>query len=383
MKKILFPLLVCFATYTNAQQDFFALTGKNSQGIVFNDFRSLNINTGISGEKFLSFDSKPVVFSEVRNMNVSEDKNSYHNAQSTSMATLAFDGKKHLFYMPLYSGNIYTIDMDNRMVTLIESNVVKTVPCDINTHFTRMTVGYDGNIYALNNAGSQFLKISQKAGKYIVEDLGAIKDDIFNTEFLLKNMNTGFGGDMIADTENNFYVFSASGNVFKIDTKNLKAKFIGKIKGIPESYSINGSAVDSRGNVILGSSKGGAFYEVSLNDFQAKISKNTDLYIYDLASNYLVSDSRVSSSAHSKVDVYPTKVSEGFIHVQLNNQIKGNVSVDIYDALGNKIIKKMIKTNNENVEYKIDLNHSITGFYIVNILDEAGKILLTKKILVE
>ncbi len=40
------------------------------------------------------------------------------------------------------------------------------------------------------------------------------------------SIESGFGGDMIADADNNFYVFATSGNVFKISTKDLKAKFV-------------------------------------------------------------------------------------------------------------------------------------------------------------
>lgn len=52
--------------------------------------------------------------------------------------------------------------------------------------------------------------------------------------------------DMVADSDNNFYIFAASGNVFKVSAKELKAKFIGKIAGIPDNYSVNGSAVNAR-----------------------------------------------------------------------------------------------------------------------------------------
>ncbi len=76
--------------------------------------------------------------------------------------------------------------------------------------------------------------------------------------------------DMIADADNNFYVFSASGNVFKVITKELKAKYIGKIAGIPDNYSVNGSAVNAQGKVIIASAKGAALYEVDLETLQAR-----------------------------------------------------------------------------------------------------------------
>ncbi len=109
-----------------------------------------------------------------------------------------------------------------------------------------MTTGYDGNIYALNNAGTQFLQVSKKGGQYVVNDLGIVKDDASNGRNSFTEMQTGFGGDMIADADHNFYVFAASGNVFKVSAKEMKAKFIGKIAGVPDNYSVNGSAVNAQ-----------------------------------------------------------------------------------------------------------------------------------------
>jgi hypothetical protein len=79
-----------------------------------------------------------------------------------------------------------------------------------------MSTGNDGNIYALSNSGSQLLKIFYKDGKYAVTDLGIVKDDSGNGENQLSKMQTGFGGDMISDDNNNIYVFSAFGSVFKV-----------------------------------------------------------------------------------------------------------------------------------------------------------------------
>jgi hypothetical protein len=113
---------------------------------------------------------------------------------------------------------------------LVENSVARVTSCDINSHVTRMTTGYDGNIYAINNSGTQFLQISRKGNQYVVNDLGIIKDDASNGKNSFTTIETGFGGDMIADAENNFYVFSASGNVFKVSPKEMKAKFIGKLQ---------------------------------------------------------------------------------------------------------------------------------------------------------
>ncbi|MEF9479673.1 hypothetical protein OWR28_19805 [Chryseobacterium sp. 1B4] len=54
MKKHLFPLfLLLLGLNAQAQQDFFAITGKDTQSITFNDFRAIDGTNGVSGEKFL------------------------------------------------------------------------------------------------------------------------------------------------------------------------------------------------------------------------------------------------------------------------------------------------------------------------------------------
>ncbi|MDQ1098685.1 hypothetical protein [Chryseobacterium camelliae] len=248
MKKHLFPVLLLFiSTAAHAQQDFFALAGKDTPSITFSDFRAIDAANGTSGEKVFTSDATAKVFSQSRSITVTEDKNTYGNAQATTMATLAYDHVNNsLVYMPMFSSNIYILNPKTKEITLVENEVARVTACDINSHITRMATGYDGNIYAMNNAGTQFLKISRQGSRYIVTDLGIVKDDPANGKNSFTTIETGFGGDMIADADHNFYVFSTSGNVFKIITSEMKAKFIGKITGLPENYSVNGSAVNSK-----------------------------------------------------------------------------------------------------------------------------------------
>jgi hypothetical protein len=73
----------------------------------------------------------------------------------------------------------------------VENNVARVTSCDINSHITRMTTGYDGNIYAINNSGTQFLQISRKGNQYVVNDLGIIKDDASNGKNSFTTIETG------------------------------------------------------------------------------------------------------------------------------------------------------------------------------------------------
>ncbi|WP_374463205.1 T9SS type A sorting domain-containing protein [Chryseobacterium sp.] len=385
MKKHLFPLfLLLLGVNTQAQQDFFAITGKDTQSITFNDFRAIDGINGTSGEKFFTADSSVKVFSQARKGIVAEDKNSYSNSQAVTLAALAYDASNNnLVYMPMFFSNIYVLNPKTKEITLVENNVARVSSCDINSHITRMATGYNGKIYAVNNAGTQFLEISRKDGKYIVNDLGIIKDDASNGRNSFTAMETGFGGDMVADADNNFYIFSASGNVFKVLTKDLKAKFIGKIAGIPDNYSVNGSAVNAQGKVVVASAKGGALYEVDLTTLQAKqLPGEQGLHIYDLASKYFVDDKSSAVNSFAGLDIYPTRVDEHYINVHAGNKIKGTVKLNIFDMAGKNVMTQNVSVKEGSSDEKVYLKGLVTGAYIVNITDESGKVIFNKKILV-
>ncbi|MGE8433301.1 T9SS type A sorting domain-containing protein [Chryseobacterium joostei] len=386
MKKHLFPLFLLFLGINiQAQQDFFAITGKDTPGINFNDFRTMDAINATSGEKIFTAESSAKIFSQARKGSVAEDKNSFNNSQAVTMAALAYDSSNNnLVYMPMFSSNIYVLNPQTKEITLVENNVARVSSCDINSHITRMTAGYDGNIYAVNNAGTQLLQMSKKGGQYVVNDLGIIKDDPSNGKNSFTAIETGFGGDMIADVDNNFYIFSASGNVFRVSVKDLKAKFVGKIAGIPDNYSVNGSAVNAQGKVVIASAKGAPLYEVDLMSLQAKqLPGEQNLHIYDLASKYFANDKKSSSSIITNLDIYPTKVDEYFINVHLSNKnVKGNLKLTIFDLSGKNVMNESLPVKDGSLDQKVYLRGLINGAYIVSIADESGKILLTKKILV-
>lgn len=386
MKKHLFPLfLLVLGVNAQAQQDIFAITGKDTQSISFNDFRTIDATNGSSGDKIFSVDSSAKVFSQGRKAVVAEDKNSYNNSQAVTMAALAYDpSNNNLVYMPMFSSNIYLLHPQTKEITLIENNVARVSSCDINSHITRMATGYNGNIYAVNNAGTQFLEISKKSGQYVVNDLGIIKDDASNGKNSFTAITTGFGGDMIADADNNFYVFSASGNVFKVVTKELKAKFIGKIAGIPDNYSVNGSAVNSQGKIVIASAKGASLYEVDLETLQAKeLAGEKGLHVYDLASKYFVNDKASAVNTLTNLDIYPTRVDEQYINVHVNNKsVKGNIKLNVFDMAGKNVMNQNLSVRDGSLDEKVYLKGLVSGAYIINITDGTGKVILNKKVLV-
>ena len=308
-----------------------------------------------------------------------EPKNPYSHALAPAIATLALSASgDELVYMPLYSTQFYAMDLKSNAVTLIENTVAKSQPCDINSQFTRMATGTDGAIYTLNNSGSQLLKISKTNGKFDVVDLGAVTNDASNGDHRIQVMAEGFGGDMVADKDNNFYIFSASGNVFHLNTQTKVVKFLGKVSGLPENYSLNGAAVNSDGSVLVGSARGGDLYAVNLDNLSAKpIYGGVQHQIYDLASKYFVGEKPMEIAVLSN-DIYPTKVTEGEVTIQLEPSVsKSFVKAEVFNSVGTKVIEKSMRS-----ERKLSLLGLPQGIYIINITGEKGETLVAKKVFV-
>ncbi len=383
MKKALSSLfLLSISTVAFGQQDLMALTGKETTNIVFQDFRALDSKTGLAQNILLSSAEQPTVFSSKLKREISEERKSNANAVASQMAAMAVDARGKLVYMPMYSSNIYILDSKTKDIILLENQLSNPRACDTGSQFSRMTIGTDGNVYALSNSGAQLLKISYEDGKYSVTDLGIVKDDSGNGENLLSKMQTGFGGDMIADDNNNFYIFSAMGNIFIVSLNDMKAKFIGKIKSLPENFSVNGAAVNSEGTIVLASAKGGVFQTLNLETLQAeKMNNNLDMPVYDLGSPYVLKSNKVAVDVN-KNDIYPTKVSEGFVNVRIANNQQGNALVKIYNAAGTLVSNQTI-TNISNSENRIELGKLVSGVYIVNVESENGKTIVSKKIIVK
>ena len=116
MKKYLLPVALLFVgAILQAQQDFFALTGKDNNAIAFKDFRALDLRNGTSGTAIFSDTSSPKVFSDTKRGFVTEDRNTVNNSQAVSMAALAYNNADNtLVYMPMFSSNVYILNPETK-----------------------------------------------------------------------------------------------------------------------------------------------------------------------------------------------------------------------------------------------------------------------------
>lgn len=384
MKKIILSAIVVFTGVQMQAQDFFAVTGLDTKQILFKNIQSFDLNNGRSGDVILDSKSNVSVISQRLNAPLQETRATFHNAQASQIAGMAFNGTD-VVYTPMFSSNIYVINTKTKAIQLVENETILTKACDVGSHITRMTVGKDGNVYALNNASSQLIKISGSNNQYTVENLGALRDVSGNQEISLHDMRSGFGGDMIADADNNFYVFSAAKNVFKINSKSLSATFVGTVQGLPEDFTLNGASVNKDGKVVVASAKAQGFYLVDMSTLDAKkMEGNFDVPVYDLASNYFLNDQKESAEQLvAGISIYPTKVNNQIINVKVTDEnIRGNVSVEVIDYLGNKLVKTNINSVRQNAEYPVRLGGVNQGAYIVNVLSSNGVVIHSEKIIV-
>lgn len=385
MKTKLLPVFLLIAAQAFAQDGLLALTGKPGNNIVLNDIRQLDFKTGVQKEVLLASNTPVKVFSSKSKKQITQNVGSFDHAQAAAIATLAYDTKNNkTIYMPMFSTNIYVLDNKSKEITLLENNILKTTPCDLGSQFTRMTTGADGAVYAVSNSGSQWIKIYAKNGSYIVEDLGELKDAASNGRNSIKVVNTGYGGDMIADADNNLYILAASGAVFKINAQDNTVQYLDKVKGLPQGFTLNGAAVDADGHIVLASARGGKLYQTNFESFEAQPVENIlSEPVYDLASPYLLYQNKTVNNASalaSTVDLYPTHVVDG--HFNIKSGEKAVRFVEIFDASGQLAQKLELKNRETKTDQKIDVNTLKTGVYIVNLLDQERQVLSTKKILV-
>lgn len=75
--------------------------------------------------------------------------------------------------------------------------------------------------------------------------------------------------------------------------------------------------------------------------------------------------------------IYPNPVSENF-NVQFNTNIKAEITILIFNSLGNIILKKEINSYTGKVDENIKFDEFLPGIYFLQI--KAGKYIVTKQV---
>lgn len=365
MKKTLLLSSILIAGTLVSAQDITAVTGLTKGKIEFNDFRKIDLN---------SLNSSNVLISKADNLSlVSEDGKACNCGKYIAAMTTNKAGD--IFFIPMTQSRLMNVNTASKTgsFTNIEKSSLDTK--DQGTYFARMTTAADGFMYALNNNGTELLKISPSGN---VQNLGAASGFIAEMK-KLSNETQAFGGDMIADAFGNLYVISAAGNVFKLNPNNQNTSFVGKIKGLPESYTVNGAAVAKDGSVVLATTSDAGFYTLNFDSLEAKFASNYDVPVYDLSSPYLLKQNQVESLSNSSYNLYPTIVKTN----ELNIVSKVNEATKLDITVWN-LNNKMVYSNSVAVQsvgdFKVNLDGALQpGIYILKAVNQNGAEVINTK----
>lgn len=400
----------------------FAITGQANGNFNWTDIRGIEMSSGNAktvlfenGKTKFSFtdaetqkavDKIPVIIPVSVNQQL---KGSISNVSinvlsptSLMCAAIAYD-KRHekLFFASMHTGNLMWMDLRSRSEVPSFYIIQKPLVADHNFddeafNITRMTIGADGNGYALTNDGNHLVRFST-GKKTIITDLGKLIDAESNKSISVHNPCSSWGGDIVADAFGKLYLFTANHNVFEIDIQSKIATYKGGVINLPPTFSLNGAAVDNDENVMVSSANTfEGFYKINMKDLSATklITKGQIFNASDLASSYLLKEGQVKAGAASLaeleiignkfISVYPNPVSNGQLKISFDNNAAGEYKIALTDLQGRLIESKTayVKYHGQIENYKLKTK-PVKGLYLIKITNAENQNVLSDKLVIE
>ncbi|MEO6814950.1 MAG: T9SS type A sorting domain-containing protein [Ginsengibacter sp.] len=425
--KILLSFLFCAFFYTGFSQNSnraFAITGQVNGNFNWTDIRSIDMNSGNAESvlfedgktkfSFIDADTKRPVDKisvagnpatmKIPGGSVIANNIILNNPTPTSLmsAAIAYD-KKHdkLFFASMHTGSLIWMDLGAGNESPVFYMVQKTLVDnhDFNDeafNITRMTIGSDGNGYALTNDGNHLIRFST-GRKTIITDLGNLIDAESNKGISVHNKCSSWGGDIVADAFGKLVLFTASHNVFEIDIPSRIVTYKGGVTNLPPAFSLNGAAVDNDENVVVSSANTfDGFYKVNMKDLSASklITKGQVFNASDLASSNLLKQSQIKAGAatlpelevigNKFISVYPNPVSNGEIKISFDNNVPGEYKIALTDLQGRLIENKIVyvKYHGQIENYKLNTK-PVRGLYLIKITNSENQSILSDKLVIE
>ena len=403
---------ILLTNLAQSQSDRFAyaITDVQKEGVNWSYLRKLDLRNGQFTDVILNgTDAKQVAFDAVTKKELSgfaTEVNRGFNMQpafSSGVAAMAFDRRNNrLWYTPMFIDQLRYIDLRTMKVYYVtgqDFTGMAKKSADQGNIITRMTIGDDGNGYAMTNDGAHLIRFS--TGKKInVVDLGMLADAPESKGVSVHSSCSSFGGDMIADNDGNLYVFSARNYVFKVNIETRVATYLGTIKGLPANFTTNGAAVTTDNKIMLGSAvDANNYYLVNPNDWNATAYPLTGGWrSSDLANSNLLNTSKPTKPAietvsrvtpvedlqTNLVQVYPNPVVNNQFVIQFNRLEVGEYTIQVTDVMGRRILQRIVNVGSEDQVETVRLNPaSAKGFYLVNVLDKNSKAVFSKKLIVQ
>ncbi len=388
LKIILLTFILSYSIYSFSQESntAFAITGNGNGDFLWMNIRQIDLSTGavtkhifVNGKTKFSF-TDALTKENITTISITDETALKSNSRTVgkvnstqtspsptqSMVAAAAYDRKHnkLFFAPLYINELRWLDLssnsENPKFYTLKSPLLKVgTTKDEANNFTRMTIGADGNGYALTNDGGHLIKFTT-GKKVTITDVGALGDASTNNTISVHDKCNSWGGDIIADAFGDLYLFTASKNIFKIEVETMIAKHIGSITGLIGTYTLNGAAVDKDDNVIISSANSfEGFFKVNMKDLSAtKLSTSGQIFnASDLANGNLLFANHVKNNVGAA-----TLVKQG---------VKSNQLISIYP---NPVFSS---------EFKITFDNNAIGEYKVTLTDIQGKVVMNKQVFIK
>ncbi len=336
---------------------------------------------------------------------------------STNSAAMAYD-KKHerLYYTPMGINQLRYIDLKSGKIYYFEDEafgVVKGLH-DGPAQITRMVMGSDDNGYALSNDSKHLIRFTT-GKKPTITDLGALTDDAANGNNSLRS--GGYGGDMIADADENLYLITANRSVFKINIETKVASYVGTIKGLPRGFSTNGAMVEEGSKVIIASSESTVgYYRFDLTTMQAeKVSGSPDVFnASDLANANLAFDKKKKKKKpltedvveepketateaatrqkpvqeelvkNNGIGIFPNPAITGeSVNLSFADQPAGKYQVQLLDLSGRLIRAQEVNIMGKSQVVRFAVPEISKGNYLIKVFNEQNKVSATSQLVVQ
>lgn len=413
LKFLLFSSILFFSVCAFAQNadKAFAITGNGD--FLWMNIRQIDLSTGLVTKNI--FEKGKTSFT-MRNAETTKDGGTPEVSQNakqisanqyptaTMVAAAAYDSRYNkLFFTPMFLNELRWLDLSSatetpKFYSLQSALLQPGNPNDEANHFTRMTIGADGNGYALTNDANHLIKFST-GKKIVITDAGALIDASSNNQISVHNKCSSWGGDIVGDAYGNLYLFTAGKHIFKINAENKIATYIGSITGVSADYTINGAAVDKDDNVIISSANTfEGFYKVSMKDFSA-VKLNTAGQIFnasDLANANLLFASQKRNTigaaplikrdviGNQFVSVYPNPVFGSQFKVTFDKNMSGEYGIALTDIQGKTIMTKQVFVKSSGQSETIQMKTKpANGLYLIKITTANKKSVFADKIMIE
>ena len=425
-------LLLCFFvasifTKTFSQDKLaYAITGQTGNNFNWTDIRILDMASGKTNTtlfengktKFsfvdaetnqtvsqFSLEGNPAILKQ-GSTTATSDKIIIENPSPTALmsAAAAYD-KKHnkLFFASMHTGQLMWLDLRNNsgMPSFYanEKSLISNVDMnDESYNITRMTIGADGNGYALTNDGNHLIRFTT-GSKVIITDMGSLIDAESNNGISVHNKCSSWGGDIVGDAFGKLFLFSAGRNIFEIDPQTRIATYKGTISNLSGTFTVNGAAVIDDDNVIVSSANTfEGFYKVDINKLSAtKLTTEGTIYnASDLASSNLLHQQQklntigepdlknIEVIGNRFISIYPNPVTDGQIKITFDGKATGKYKISVSDLQGRLIGTKNVYIQGPGQAEDFQMHRKqASGTYMIKITDASGKSIYSDKLVVE